>query len=160
MIVDHIENGKAYPLGEAWEMAFDFLEGLSGDSEERRYDLDGDSVFGIVMSYPTRRETDDNAVLEAHRRYVDIQMVLVGSERIACYPTQTLAEKTAYDSDRDVQFFQFQRESPIQLGMYPGTFACLLPQDAHMPQLFIESPGSIVKKVVVKLALDRLNQTC
>lgn len=159
MIVDHIENWKAYPLGEAWELAFDFLEGLSGDSEERRYDLDGDSVFGIVMSYPTRRETDEDTVLEAHRKYVDVQMALAGNERIACYPTQTLAEETAYDPDRDVQFFQFQGESPIQLGMHPGTFVCLLPQDAHMPQLFTESPGSIVKKVVVKIALDRLNLT-
>ncbi len=156
MIVDHIDNWKRYAFGEAWEMAFEFLSGLSGDSEERRYELDGDAVFGIVMSYPTKRETDSDAVLEAHRKYVDIQMALVGSERIACYPTHSLKEKTAYDADRDVQFFQYESNSPIQLGMYPGSFACLLPQDAHMPQLFTEEPGKPVKKVVVKIAVDRL----
>ena len=157
MIVDRIENWKSYPLGEAWELAFEFLQSLTPESEERRYELDGDSVFGIVMSYPTRKETDDNAVLESHRKYVDIQMALVDSERIAIYPTQSLKEKTAYDAERDVQFFQYEAPSPIQVGMYPGTFACLLPQDAHMPQLYTESPGTTVKKVVVKLALDRLD---
>ena len=156
MIVDHIDNWKRYSFGSTWELAFSFLEGLTPESEERRYDLDGDDVFAIVMSYPTKRETDANAVLEAHRKYVDIQMALVGSERLAMYPTHSLNVKTPYNAERDVEFFMYEKPAKIQLGMFPGTFACLLPQDAHMPQLTMGDAGVEVKKVVVKIALDRL----
>jgi YhcH/YjgK/YiaL family protein len=102
MIVDHIENWKRYSFGSTWELAFSFLECLTSDSEERRYELDGDDVFAIVMSYPTKRETDAGAVLETHRKYVDIQMALAGSERIACYPVHSLRMKTPYNAERDV----------------------------------------------------------
>ena len=156
MIVDSIENWKSYSFGPAWEKAFEFLEGLDAQSEERRYDLDGDSMFGIVMSYATKFETDSDTVLEAHRKYVDIQMALVNSERIACYPTHSLKTKTPYDAERDVEFFKYEHAAAIQVGMFPGTFACLLPQDAHMPQLATGDSRSEVKKVVVKIALDRL----
>jgi YhcH/YjgK/YiaL family protein len=156
MIVDHIDNWKRYSFGPTWELVFSFLEGLTPESEERRYDLDGDDVFAIVMSYPTKQETDANAVLEAHRKYVDIQMALVGSERLALYPAHSLNVKTPYNAERDVEFFTYEKSANIQLGMFPGTFACLLPQDAHMPQLATGNAGVEVKKVVVKIALDRL----
>ena len=156
MIVDHIDNWKRYSFGPTWELVFSFLEGLTPESEERRYDLDGDDVFAIVMSYPTQQETAANAVLEAHRKYVDIQMALVGSERLALYPAHSLNVKTPYNAERDVEFFTYEKSANIQLGMFPGTFACLLPQDAHMPQLATGNAGVEVKKVVVKIALDRL----
>lgn len=156
MIVDHISNWEKYSLGEAWEKAFGFLETVSADVEETEYPIDGDEIFARVMSYPTKVETDPSAVLEAHRKYVDIQMALIGSERIAVYPTHEMTTKDAYDSDRDVQFFEYKEDARLQLSMFPGTFACLLPQDAHMPQLFTESEGVVVKKVVVKILASRL----
>ncbi len=156
MIVDHIQNWDRYSLGKAWEQAFEFLRTVTPEAEEMEYSLDGDALFARVMSYPTKEETDEDAVLEAHRKYVDIQMALVGSERIACYPIHGLEEKTQYDAERDVQFFKYESKADIQIGVYPGTFVCLLPQDAHMPQLNMIERGATVKKVVVKVALDRL----
>ncbi|MBK1878393.1 YhcH/YjgK/YiaL family protein [Pelagicoccus mobilis] len=157
MIVDHIQNWRNYSLGGAWEKAFSFLETLSVDAEEKEYPIDGDAIFARVMSYPTKVETAEDAVLEAHRRYVDIQMALIGSERISVYPTHEMIEKGGYDAERDVEFFEYKEAAKLQLSMYPGTFACLLPQDAHMPQLFTEEAGKVVKKVVVKILLDRLD---
>lgn len=156
MIVDNILNWRAYSLGDAWEKAFEFLEQLSVDAEEKTYPLDGDDLFAKVMSYPTRDETADDAVLEAHRKYADIQMALVGSERIAVYPTHTMAVVDGYLADRDVEYFKYEEPANLQLAMTPGTFAFLLPQDAHMPQLDVVEPGTVVKKVVVKVAIDRL----
>ena len=83
-------------------------------------------------------------------------MALVGSERLALYPAHSLNVKTPYNAERDVEFFTYEQSANIQLGMFPGTFACLLPQDAHMPQLATGNAGVEVKKVVVKIALDRL----
>ena len=156
MIVDHIANWRGYSFGEAWEKAFGFLESLSADADEREYPIDGDDVFARVMSYATKDETDPKAVLEAHRKYADIQMTLVGAERIAIYPTHMLPVMDGYLPDRDVEFFEYAEPANLQLAMTPNTFALLLPQDAHMPGLDVIEAGTIVKKVVVKVAVKRL----
>lgn len=156
MIVDHIQNWKQYSLGEAWETAFGFLETLSADSEEKEYPIDGDEIFARVMSYETEAETVPGKILEAHQRYADVQMALIDSERIGVYPTHSLTSKGRYAADRDVEFFEYKDPAKLQLSMYPGTFALLLPQDAHMPGLFTETEGATVKKVVVKVLLERL----
>ena len=104
MILDNIDNWRNYSLGPAWEKAFGFLDTLDPSAPEEETKIDDDHMFARVMSYPTRDETSSDAVLEAHRRYADIQMVLIGSERIAWYPTSSLNAKTAYDQDKDVQF--------------------------------------------------------
>ncbi len=156
MIVDHIENWRAYDFGAAWVKAFTYLGGLNAESEEGEFPIDGETVFARVMSYDTKQETDADAVLEAHRTYVDIQMTLEGSERIACYPAHTLDSKGGYQAERDVEFFTYEKSADIQISVFPGTFACLLPQDAHMPQLVTGTEPSRVKKVVVKIARDAL----
>ncbi len=156
MIVDNITNWRNYRLGEAWEKAFGFLESLTSGAEEKEYPLDGDELFARVMSYPSKLETDEDAVLEAHRKFADIQMVLGGAERIAVYPTDSLASKAAYDEERDVEFFQYSGPADLQATLRPGTFVLLLPQDAHMPQLAVGEAGALIEKVVVKVPMSRL----
>ena len=156
MILDNIDNWRNYSLGSAWEKAFGFLGTLDSSAPEEETKINGDHLFARVMSYPTRDETSSDAVLEAHRRYADIQMTLIGSERIAWYPTSSLNAKTAYDQEKDVQFFDYERPTDVQVSVFPGTFVFLLPQDAHMPQLKTDGRGGDVKKVVVKIDLDLL----
>ena len=157
MIVDHISNWREYAFGPAWEHAFKFLEELDPEAEEGEFPIDGKKIFARVMSYSTKNETDKDAVLEAHRKYVDIQMALKKSERIAWYPLHALEPKEPYSEAKDVQFFRYTRSADVQLSVYPGTFVCLLPQDAHMPQLKTGSGLETVKKVVVKIARDALD---
>lgn len=105
------------------------------------------------MSYTSKiRET---ARFEAHRRYADIQAVLDGQERICIHPTDQLALETAYDEERDLLFLTTPDEPTTDLVMRPGSFAFLLPQDAHMPMVALKAPSS-VKKVVVKIALNQI----
>ncbi|MCH6255925.1 YhcH/YjgK/YiaL family protein [Puniceicoccaceae bacterium K14] len=158
MIVDHVDNWDRYLLGSTWEKVFEFLLQLQPDAEEKKYEIEGDDVFAIVMSYPTREEGSDGTVLEAHRAYADIHMTLVGGEKIACFPTHTLAVKDEYVAERDVEFFQIEKKSDLLISLRPGSFALLLPQDAHTPQLSVAGlEGSTVKKVVVKIRLDLLD---
>lgn len=157
MIVDHLSNWQTYQLGAAWEAACKFLAALSPEAEEKEYPIDGEKVFARVMSYATKEDFADNAVLEAHRNFADIHLSLVGSERIGVWPTHTLQTKTPYNPEKDAEFYQFEQSANLQLGMHPGTIALLLPQDAHMPGLHTGIVGSKVKKVVVKIALDRLD---
>ena len=156
MIVDNISHWKTYNLGPAWEAVFAFLSELTADAEEKEYRIDGDQIFARVMSYETKEDFAENAVLESHRDYADIHMALVDSERIAVWPTETLKIKTAYNPEKDAEFYVFEQSASLQLSMYPGTFALLLPQDAHMPGLHTGNVGTTAKKVVVKIAMDLL----
>ena len=153
MIVDRIENWARYSKSRAWKKAFAFLQGLNADSEEAEALLEPDgSLLARVMSYPTRGPGE--CVLEAHRRFIDIQMTLANSEAIAWYPVEDLETKDPYDAEKDFEFFHPPKTEIARANVFPGTFVTLFPEDAHMPQLMtVESPET-VKKVVIKMRLD------
>ncbi|MHB8088995.1 MAG: YhcH/YjgK/YiaL family protein, partial [Anaerolineaceae bacterium] len=85
---------------------------------------------------------------EAHRRYLDVQYMLSGCERIdfALLHTMKLGE---YNAEKD---FQAMSGSGSTLNLVEGSFAVFFPQDAHMPGLAVGKP-EWVKKVVVKCEL-------
>ncbi|MDX9755810.1 MAG: YhcH/YjgK/YiaL family protein [bacterium] len=149
MIFDLLENWKIYPYGKAWETAFAFLTTLSPDAEEKRYELQGDDMYAMVQQYETR--SLEEAKLEAHRQYVDIQMALMGSERMDWFPANKSQNNTEYDAAKDVQFYNRPTAAPVSLTVSPHTFAVFFPNDAHMPQLSVGPSPTRVKKVVVKI---------
>jgi len=152
MIVDCVENWGRYPLGEAWRRAFEFLAALTPDAEEKEYPLLGRDVYARVMSYPTRAPED--AALEAHRVYMDIQTVLVGAEAVSWHPLDALKVRTPYDAAKDVEFYvPPPGHAPARVLLRPGIFAALFPQEPHMPQLMAAAGPEKIKKVVVKIAL-------
>ena len=155
MIAGTLDNWKQHLAGPVWEKAFDYLNGLTPDSPEEKTLLDGENLFGSVDSYATR-EVDD-AVLETHRKYIDIQMVLVDAEGIDWFSRAGLEIKTPYDAEKDVAFYHHpDGVAPHHLEMHPGRFVVLFPEDAHRPQLNVGMPR--VKKVVVKVHVDSVKE--
>ncbi len=149
MIVDRIENWRRYGTGRAWKTVFSFLENLDADSEaDGRVALQGDDIYARIMSYPTR--SPEEAVLEAHDQYIDIQLSLVNSERIGWFPRAALTVETPYNPEKDVVFFHKSAVPAARIDNIPGQFTVLFPQDAHMPQLMTGATPETVKKVVVK----------
>ncbi len=157
MIFDLLENYIHYPLGSAWTEAFRFLTGANTDLAAGRYPLQGDDLFAIVMDYET--QSRQTAELEAHRRYLDIQTLLSGSENVACHFTPELAIRQPYDAGRDVELYAPPTGSPACFLLVPGTFLTFFPQDAHMPCLHPGSTPEPVRKVVIKMAMDLLRRT-
>ena len=156
MIVDRLENWSAYFSGKDWKTIFDFLSGLKPDAEEKKYVLEGDDIYAVVFSYNTK--TADEAKMEAHRKYIDIQMPLSGAEGMEWVPTADLEPKTEYDAAKDVILFHHPKPGQARVDLYPGTFALLYPQDAHMPSLMIGEKPSPIKKVVVKVNVARVKR--
>jgi len=149
MIVDTLDNYKSYFATEIWEEIFSFLKTLDADSPEASHELRGRKLFVNVDEYSTKGVED--AVLESHKKYIDIQLLLDGEEYIDVYPVDTLDIKDPYDESRDVMFYHLPVKSEaVRVKLTPGTFTLLFPQDAHMPQLKVDQPQP-VKKVVVKI---------
>lgn len=136
---------------ERWEKAFFFLKENDPDMLElKRYDIDGDNLYATVSEYMTKNEED--ALYEAHRKYIDIQYVAGGRELIGITP---LAEKKetleAYDDSRDIEFFTVNRGENHRA--LPDRFFILFPDDAHRPGLK-DGENSPVRKIVVKVKVD------
>ena len=149
MVYDHISNWRQYFSGPIWQLAFEHLEGLGPDAEEGFTQLQGEDVFARVMAYKTK--TPEDAILEAHRKYIDIQMTLANAERIDWYSLDGLEVETPYDAEKDRTLFHRPAYSPAHVDNHPGNFGVFFPKDAHMPQLIVQGKQDTVRKVVVKV---------
>jgi biofilm protein TabA len=149
MIVDRLENADQYcDMHPAFEKTFAFLRRsdlaeLSAD----RHDIDGDRLFCSISKGPGRPRSEAN--LEAHRKYIDIQYVIAGTEEYGWKPTADChITHTPYDAEKDIGFFQDQPDSWNQVPA--GSFVIFFPQDAHAP---LVSEGEI-HKAVLKIAVE------
>lgn len=156
MIVDHLSHWREYYQGEIWKKAFEFLEALKPDAEDAMHTLIENELTARVMSYQTK--SPDDAVLEAHRKFIDIQMLLDGEEIIGWYRQETLNVKTPYNEIKDVEFYYPPQEPATQILLTPKVFTVLYPQDAHQPQLRAATEAQPVKKVVLKVAVQRMQK--
>jgi len=146
MIVDRLENAERYyPLGDRLAAGLRYLRETDFAAvEPGRCDLDGDNLFALVEDYQTKPIV--RGAFEAHRRYVDIQYVVSGVERIGWADVNDLAEAAPYDADKD--FHKLAGEGGM-LVVRAGTFVVLGPHDAHMPGIALDAPQP-VRKIVVK----------
>jgi YhcH/YjgK/YiaL family protein len=154
MIIDKVENWKQYNFAAAWQRAFEFLATLTPDSPERRYEIEGDDIFALVMSYKTF--APQSALFESHRDYIDIQSVLSGAEGFECSFGDDLTVTTPYDSAAEAEFYKRIHPGQTRVNVFPGTFVMLYPHDAHRPGLMIGNESELVKKVVVKIRRELL----
>jgi biofilm protein TabA len=148
MILDVLENANRYlTLNKGFARAIAFL--LRPDLKELqvgKYAIDGDRVYAMVSKEPGRRKED--ALLETHEKYIDIQLVLEGTDDMGWKPGSMCRQPSGeYDQNNDVQFFK--DEPDTWLAVKSGALAIFFPEDAHMPLI---SSGQL-HKVVVKVAV-------
>ena len=148
MIVDSLRNAALYRgLSPRIARAFDYLIGIDPrDASARTVEIDGTRVYAIFEQYETRHPAE--GAWEAHRRHIDLQCVLAGTERIGYSPIGHLVAGT-YDPERDLLPL---RGDGAYLTLGPGDFMLLYPDDAHMPKIAVGPPAP-VSKVVVKIAV-------
>ncbi|MGN0544155.1 MAG: YhcH/YjgK/YiaL family protein [Acutalibacteraceae bacterium] len=149
MIVDRIENLPLYfSCVPGLDKAADFIEEfMHGEFRDGRYDIEDNSIFANVSSYEPR-ELNDEMLFEAHREYIDLQLVLRGGERIEWAPlTELHEEREEYSKGGDIAFYSGDAHIPINLA--EGEFALLFPGDAHKP--CISNGCKNVTKAVIKL---------
>lgn len=148
MVIDLISNASLYlPLGPGIARALEFLQRTDlAALEPGRHPLDGDHVYTLVSEYLSKRPEDGR--WEAHRRFVDLQCVIRGSERIGYAPIGRL-EAQPYDEAKDLMRLSGPGEF---LTIGPGEFVLLWPGDAHMPGIAVDAPAP-VRKLVIKIGV-------
>ena len=114
-----------------------------------RTGIEGDDVYVLLSEAETRPA--EQVQFEAHRRYIDIQMVVRGKESIGVAPLAGLVTTQPYDLDRDIEFFAVPKQS-LTLALDAGEFAVFEPKDAHRPSLHFNGPH-VSRKAVVKVSV-------
>ena len=122
-----------------------FLEALSDD---KRVELQGEQVYCTRFTYETIPL--EAGFFEAHRRYLDIHIMLEGQERVdVSHPAglALLEEKQGQD------FYAYQGEAEYTMVLRPGSFLVVFPGDAHRIKLQVDGPRR-VSKAVFKVLID------
>ena len=111
-----------------------------------------DTFYYMVQEYVTKSENE--ALCETHRKYIDLQLLVSGEEYIAVSDVRDLTPLTPYDAQKDVAFWHTP-ENEMRVRLRPGCFVTLYPQNAHRPCLSVSAPVP-VKKVVGKVYIADL----
>ncbi len=128
----------------------DFLERTDlATLPEGRTDLQGDALY-VSHSPQARTRPAAEAPLEAHRTYIDVQVVLEGTDTLGWSPLDACRDiAVPYDAAKDILFFREPPQSHVRL--QPGELAVFFPEDAHAPLI---GGGETVKKSVVKVRVS------
>ena len=91
-------------------------------------------------------------LLEVHNKYIDIQCMVEGIEKIYYAQRQELEAETEYDEKGDAQFLK-DSDNCLEFLFRAGDFAIFFPQDAHKPSMNAAGKAK-AKKLVFKVRLD------
>ncbi len=144
MILDNLSNAETYfALNPAFKTAFAFLRRADlGSLKTGKYEIEGDNIFALVQTGPGKSKQE--ALLEAHRDYIDVQFLIGGIEQTGWKSRENCAAvQTPYDNERDIEFFFDPPQT--YLALKPNMFALFFPGDAHAPMI---SDGAVHKCVV------------
>ncbi len=148
MILDTLENANRYrALYPGFAEALDFMQGPGlKDLSEGRHEIAGADLYALVIREFGKKKED--GLIEIHRKYIDIQIVLEGIDEIGWKPTPLcISPKEDYDPEADIQFFTDPPDTWI--ATHPGQFAVFFPEDAHMPMISPDKLHKVVMKVAV-----------
>lgn len=148
MIIDNIKSASQYVhLHPLFEKAFSYLKTINpATAETGKTLIDGDNLFIIVSD--SSLKTPENAKLEAHNNYIDIQLPVSKSEFFGWKHRSVVTSETApFNTEKDIQFYDEKPSTYFELT--PGDFAIFFPNDAHAPCI---GEGS-VRKVVIKVKI-------
>jgi YhcH/YjgK/YiaL family protein len=149
IIINKLQHAERYfNMHPSFEKAFAFLRRDDlAELPAEKYQIDGERLFCMISKGPGRSRSE--AKLEAHRKYIDIQYIIAGTDEMGFKPTADCkVVDTEYDADKDIMFFKDKPESwtPVPA----GSFVIFFPQDAHAP---LVSEGEI-HKAVLKIAVE------
>ena len=148
MILDRLANSQKYEaLSPRIRAALQFLRQADlSATAPGRYELDGANLYYLIQEYAPKPV--EAGALEAHRNYIDIQLVLEGEEFIG-YADLTHMQPGNYQPEKD--FLPVQGKFDL-VRVPAGSFMLLFPNDAHAPGLF--AGAGRVRKVVVKVRVE------
>lgn len=112
----------------------------------KRFEFDGGYLF---FQEGTTTHIDEGT-FEAHKKYIDIQIVLDGSEYVAWASIDQLEVDVAYNVEKDVVRLNGNPETTMKINK--GMAYICLPHDGHKVLKYIDKATNY-KKAVIKIEI-------
>lgn len=126
--------------------AISFVLSMDESTPNGRYEF-GEDCFVSVSSYDTKI-LDADMTMEAHEKYIDVQYIVSGEERILYTDKQKLEIAIPYNQTKDIAFYHFDVAGEVHA--IAGEAVVLDTNEAHLPNVAITTPTP-TKKAVIKL---------
>lgn len=149
MIFGNITQEGTYGfLPEALKECFEY----AGTHEMAAYEkgshpIDGERLFVNIVEYETT--TPENRFWEAHRKYLDVHLLLDGQEQIDLNFIENMEQKEFVEKD---DFLPLEGPSNSHVVLRPGDFLICYPGDGHRTAVAVEGPEKI-KKAIFKVRI-------
>ncbi len=152
MIVDKIENAGLYThLSKNIDRALTLLQNEDfSRKKEGKHEVESDRLYYLVGRYTTK--PPEQNILEAHKKYIDIQYVSAGMEQLLYAPITALETTRPYDEATDAALYKAP-QNVTAVNLHKDTFCILFPQDGHLPGCQIKNPSEVTK-IVVKVKIN------
>ncbi|EMF1933597.1 TPA: YhcH/YjgK/YiaL family protein [Klebsiella quasipneumoniae] len=114
-----------------------------------KHDIDGNNLFYLISEDTTEPQAARRA--EYHARYLDIQIVLRGSEGMTFSTLPAGEPQTDWLAEKDIAFLaEGAQEQTVILN--EGDFVVFYPGEVHKPLCAVGAPAK-VRKAVVKMLM-------
>jgi YhcH/YjgK/YiaL family protein len=149
MVADRLSNAAQYrSLSPRIAQALDFISRPDLASlENGKHPIDGENMFAMIVR--TRTQPIEEARWEAHRRYIDVQYMVRGTERIGVGHISQFVQEP-YDPELEVTWLSGDGDF---LTFHEGMFMIFWPEDGHLPRVMVNEPADVIR-AVVKIAVD------
>jgi len=126
-----------------------YLSQLKGEGLTLGCHFVNDRFYYNVMEYKTSNENDKP--FESHRKYVDIQLLLVGEEIMQVTDTTRLQVVSHYDIERDMILYKASNAVASTI-LRSNSIMILYPRDAHR-SMSLNDCACNIKKIVGKVLI-------
>lgn len=109
-----------------------------------------DFFYYSVQEYYTKDK--QNCIAESHRKYVDVQWMVEGEEKILVSDISRLAQQEEYNEETDISLWR-SVENMMQIVLQSGTYTVLYPENVHMGCVALYK-STRVKKIVGKIKVQ------
>jgi YhcH/YjgK/YiaL family protein len=150
MVLDKIENATLYEnLHPGFKKAFEFIRKSDfSNFLPGKYAIEGEEIFVLINEYETKGIHESYP--EAHQKYIDIQIMISGSEMIGYAPKSNQDIVEEYDKKKDIAFYN----STVNFfELKTNMFAIFFSNDLHQPGIAL-GKSKTVKKAVVKVNIE------
>lgn len=144
MIIDKVDNILLYePLLKNLKNGMEAVKALPA-LEVGRYEFEG----GFFMVQKGSTKPLSEGTFEAHRKYIDVQILMEGSEEVAWSEITDLTTSSEYSPEKDAERFTGTFDHVIKIS--EGMFYAAFPHDGHKPVSHTSQPQTFTK-IVMKL---------
>ncbi|WP_298704753.1 YhcH/YjgK/YiaL family protein [uncultured Veillonella sp.] len=116
--------------------------------------IEGEAIYANVDDVKTRQYEDTKP--ESHKRYIDIQFMVQGAEKIGFTPNVGPMPPSEVYEDRDLYFYNPSLADAGIILAKPGNYSIFFPDDLHRPLIAVDNTPQPIRKVVVKVSVDLL----